>query len=358
MKLEEAEKRIGASDKEILDASKKKWNSIAKPLYSLGKLESMVSKICAIRGDIHADIKKRALVIFCADNGIVARGVTQSDSSVTATVSANFCEGKTSVCRMAACADVDLFPVDIGINRVMEVEGLLDRKVMFGTKDFTEGPAMSREEAVKAIEVGIDLAFSLKEKGYDILATGEMGIGNTTTSSAVASVLLEKEPEVVTGVGAGLTNEGLKRKIQVIRDGISRNAPFQDPIDLIAKLGGLDIAGMVGLYLGGAAAGIPVLIDGFISAVSALLAVRYRKEVWDYLIPSHVSAEPAGMMVLDALGLSPLISCGMCLGEGTGAVAAIPLLDMAFAVYHDMSTFENAGIEQYEDYQNKPSAGK
>ena len=354
MTLKETESKITGADAQVREASQAKWNTIAKPLYSLGKLEGVVSKICAARGDVQANIRRRALVIFCADNGIVARGVTQSDSSVTATVSANFCEGKTSVCHMAACANVDLYPVDIGINRPMDVAGLLDRKVMLGTRDFTEGPAMSREEAVKAVEVGIDLAFALKEQGYDILATGEMGIGNTTTSSAVAAVLLDKEPAQVTGVGAGLTDEGLQRKIQVIQEGIRRNGPFSDPIDLISKVGGLDIAGMVGLYLGGAAAGIPVLIDGFISAVSALLAVKIKEEVWDYLIPSHVSAEPAGKMVLEALGLSPLISCGMCLGEGTGAVAALPLIDMAFAVYHSMSTFEGAGIEQYEDYQNKP----
>lgn len=352
MKLKEIINSIQKSDCKAYENARNKWNKVAKPLYSLGKLEDIICKIAAVQGTPNVILDKRGLVIFCADNGVIAQGVTQSDSGVTATVTENFCKGSTSVCHMSKIAGADIFPVDIGVEK--DIHCIIDRKIMNGTKDFTLGPAMSREQAVKAIETGVGLAFELKEKGYKILAMGEMGIGNTTTSSAVASVLLNKEAEEVTGVGAGLTNEGLQRKINAIKKGIEVNKPdSKDPVDIVSKVGGLDIAGMAGLCLGGAACGIPVIVDGFISAVSALIAVRLCPAVSDYLVPSHVSAEPAGYMVLNALNLDPFITCGMCLGEGTGAVAVLPLLDMALAVYRDMSTFENAGIEQYVDYGNK-----
>lgn len=210
---------------------------------------------------------------------------------------------------------------------------------------------MTRDQAEAAVLVGIRLVRELSEKGYDLIATGEMGIGNTTTSSAVVSVLLEKEPEEVTGRGAGLSSEGLLRKIGAIRRAVRLNRPDRtDVLDVLSKVGGYDIAGLTGVFLGGAIFHIPVLIDGFISSAAALCAVRLCQAAQGYMFASHRSGEPAGMMVLDALGLSPFLDCNMSLGEGSGAVAAVPLLEMGLAVYREMSTFDEIHVEQYREF--------
>ena len=203
----------------------------------------------------------------------------------------------------------------------------------------TKEPAMTREQAIKGIEAGIAMAQELKEKGYQVLATGEMGIGNTTTSSAVASVLLGKPVEDMTGRGAGLSGEGLLRKINAIKKAIALNNPDRsDAIDVLAKVGGYDIAGMTGVYIGGAALGMPVVMDGFISCVAALVAVKICPQISDYIIASHVSKEPAAHMILKELDKEAVIHAGMCLGEGTGAVTLFPLIDLSCAVYNSMST--------------------
>ena len=227
--------------------------------------------------------------------------------------------------------------------------GDLGAKIAYGTDNMLKGPAMTRENAVKAIEIGISLVKHMKNCGYDIIATGEMGIGNTTTSSAIASVLLNEPVESVTGKGAGLTSSGLERKIQVIKESIKLNSPnANDPLDVLSKVGGYDIAGLVGVFIGGAVYNIPIVIDGFISAVAALVASRIEPKTIQYMIPSHVSKEPAGKMLLDALALKPFITCEMCLGEGSGAVALFPILDMACTVYNKMSSFDDIGIEEYK----------
>jgi len=208
---------------------------------------------------------------------------------------------------------------------------------------------MSREECEKAILTGIEVAGELAVQGFRLLATGEMGIGNTTSTAAVASVLLHCDPTLVTGRGAGLSSAGLERKICAIRRGIDRNSPDpNDVIDTLSKVGGLDLAGLAGVFLGGALHRIPVLIDGVISAAAALAAVRLCPAAADYMLASHISGEPAGRLLLDALGLQPILHAGMCLGEGTGAVAVMPLLDMAAAVYNEMSTFDQINIDAYE----------
>lgn len=208
---------------------------------------------------------------------------------------------------------------------------------------------MTREETVKAMEAGADMAVELKERGYVLAGSGEMGIGNTTTSSALLSVLLDVDPERVTGRGAGLTTAGYNRKVQVIREGIRIHRPSgEDPVDALSKVGGLDLAALTGFYIGCAACGLPVVLDGLITGAAALAAVRISPDVKEYLLASHVSAEPAGTMVLDALGLKPAISAGMCLGEGTGAAALLPLLDMAASVYTRMSSFDEIHVDAYE----------
>lgn len=349
MKYIEALKRIEAPDEIAKMQCMKRWDSIAKPLRSLGKLEEGIIQIAGIIGSPQVKLDHKALVILCADNGVVAEGVTQSQSEVTAIVAENFLEMNSCACVMAKQIGAEVFPIDIGMNRDTKLSP--HRKVAYGTKNMLQEPAMTREQAIRVIEVGIEIAFELKEKGYQIIATGEMGIGNTTTSSAIAAVLLELPVEQVTGKGAGLSGEGLERKIEVIKKSIERNRPDKsDPLDVLSKVGGYDIAGMVGLYIGGAAAKLPVVIDGFISAVAALLAIRIEPKVYPYLLPSHVSKEKAGELLLNALGMRPYLNCDMCLGEGTGAIALFPLLDMGLAVYNQMSTFEQIEIEAYQPF--------
>ena len=348
MTLQETIDKIRPIDRKAAALAQKRWDSIGKPLHSLGKMETLVMQIAGITGSASVNIKKRALVPMCADNGVVAEGVTQTGQEVTAIVAENFLTGDTSACVMCRQCGTDVFPVDVGM--VSDTKVPRDLKVMNGTRNMAKEPAMTREEAVRGMETGIEMVRRLKEKGYTLIATGEMGIGNTTTSSAVASVLLDKPVEMMTGRGAGLSGEGLKRKIAAIQKAVSKNQPDpKDAIDVLAKVGGLDIAGMAGVFLGGAAMHIPVVIDGFISCVAALVAQRICPFVKDYMIASHVSKEPAASLILEALDKEAVLHGEMCLGEGSGAVALFPFLDMGIAVYESMSTFEEIKVDQYKE---------
>lgn len=341
MSMYEQINKIMPPDAALYQQSQAKWLTVAKPLYSLGRLEKLISQIAAVSGNIDAPVDKKGLVIMCADNGVVAEGVTQCDSGVTAMVTENFTKRRASVCIMAERAGCDVFPVDIGV--AVDVDGVTDpaKKVMYGTNNIAKGAAMTREACERAIAVGIETVAELKKKGYRLIATGEMGIGNTTTSSAVLAVLTLTAPEAVTGRGAGLSSEGLGRKIRTIEKAIAVNRPDRsDVVDVISKVGGLDIAGLCGVFLGGAIYGVPVILDGFISGVAALCAYRIQPAVRGYMIPSHQSNEPAGALVLREIGLEPYLNCGMFLGEGSGAVALMPLIDMAQRVYHEMQTFD------------------
>lgn len=363
MDLRETIGRIQPPDEEAAALCRAHWNRIAKPLYGLGALEDLVVRIAAAQGTQHVDIRKKALVIFCADNGVVAEGVSQTGQETTAIVAENFVDGKSCAAIMCRRAGADLFPVDAGM--VVDTPRVERRKVRCGTSNMAKGPAMTREEAASTIGAGIAKAVELAEGGYRIIASGEMGIGNTTTSSAVTAVLLSMEPAQVTGAGAGLSAEGVQKKIAVIRRAIEINRPDpRDPLDVLAKVGGFDIAAMTGLFLGGASMHVPVVIDGFISAAAALIAVRLAPAARFYMLPSHISEEPATKSVMAALGfgdspengpaggIRPVIHAGMHLGEGTGAVALFPLLDMAVEIYEKMDTFGGIGVEQYEDYRS------
>ena len=349
MELEKLLTQIGPEHTAAREAARRHWNDCAKPLGGLGLLETALEDIAALTGSADVDLRERAVLVLCADNGVVAQGVTQSPSSVTAVVAENLALGRTSVCRMAAVAGCRVVPVDMGVLDFPETAGVLSRRIGNGTADMTLGPAMTRAQAEQAVLTGIELVREQAEQGAQLLATGEMGIGNTTTSSAVTSVLLERPAEELTGRGAGLSDEGLARKIAVIQQAIACNRPDRDDVlDVLCKVGGLDIAGLCGVFLGGALYRVPVLIDGFISSVAALCALRLCPAAGKAMLASHVSAEPAGQMVLEALGKRPLITAGMHLGEGTGAVAAMPLLDMACAVYQGCYTFRDGGIEAYQ----------
>ena len=347
--LEETLAAIVPADRAAMDAAWQRWDSIAKPLRSLGLLEEAVVRIAGMTGTPAVKLGKRAVIAMCADNGVVAQGVTQTGQEVTAIVTENMSTGDTSVCRMAAAAGAVVIPADNGGARAGGGGRNRHWNVPPGTADMTQGPAMTREEAVQAVETGIELVRELKDKGYGLIGTGEMGIGNTTTSSALASVFLNRPPEQVTGRGAGLSSAGLERKIKAIETAIQVNKPNPaDPLDVLSKVGGLDLAGLCGVFLGGAACRIPVLVDGFISSAAALTAARLCPAAVDYMLGSHASNEPAGRMVLEELGLKPFLYANMCLGEGTGAAAVMPLLDMALAVYDGMTTFADEQIEAYQ----------
>lgn len=339
---------IGPADQKARLRAKAQWSAVAKPLGGLGLLETAIEDIAALTGDHQVDLSRRTLLVLCADNGVTAQGVTQAPSSVTTLVARNLASGTACVSRMAACANCQVVPVDMGILDFEGMEGVLDRRLGNGTQDISQGPAMSREDAISAIRMGMELVREQAERGCTLLATGEVGIGNTTTSAAVTCALLDRSPAELSGRGAGLSDEGLIKKQKVIAQALALNHPDPaDPVDVLAKVGGFDLAGLCGVFLGGALYKIPVLIDGIISSAAALCAVRLCPNAEKAMLASHLSAEPAGIALLDALGKKPLLTAGLRLGEGTGAVAAIPLLDMALAVYREAATFADCGLDPY-----------
>jgi len=320
-------------------------DDIAKPLHSLGKLEDALIQLAGIKESVHVTLDKKVLLVMCADNGVVEEGVTQTGQDVTAIVANNFLKDKATASILCNMAGADIIPVDIGVASDTQI---INKKISYGTKNMVKEPAMTYIQAVKAIETGIEMVRELKEKGYQIIATGEMGIGNTTTSSAVASVLLNQSPEIVTGTGAGLSSDGLKRKIKVIKQAIDLHQPKEEEvIEVLRTVGGYDIAGLTGVFLGGMLYRIPIVIDGFISSVAALAAVRLNSYCRDFILGSHISREPASKIVLEELNISHYLECNMCLGEGTGAVSIFPLLDMVLKVYQEMGTFDDNQIEKY-----------
>ena len=329
-------------------ASIDKWNAVAKPIGSLGMLEEDIVRIAALVGTENVSLDKAAAVILCADNGVVAQGISQCGQEVTCAVANNIARNESSVCTMAKTAGIDVIGVDMGMVQPADSPVILNRSISRGTADITRGPAMSSEQALQAIQTGIELVGELKKKGYKIIASGEMGIGNTTTSSALASVLLDMDPEAVTGRGAGLSDEGLQRKIAAIKTAIRVNEPDPDePLCTLAKLGGFDIAGLSGLFIGGAIHRVPIIIDGFISALAALIAKRLAPKSTCCMLASHMSAEPATQSVMRELGLVAPIQAQLRLGEGTGAVCLIPMLTMALALYNGTS-FAQTGIDAYD----------
>lgn len=348
MNFQEVLNQITPTDEAARAAAHRHWDGLAKPLGSLGLLEQTLEDIAALTGEEQVHLNEPVLLVYCADNDVIAQGVTQSDATVTDAVARALGLGESTVCHMAKVAGCRVLPVDVGILDFPGASGVLDRRVRNGTADITQGPAMTREECIRAIETGMDLVKQWKNQGTGVILTGEMGIGNTTTSSAVASVLLNVPPETVTGRGAGLSDQGLQRKIAAIRRAIAVNQPdVGDPVDILQKVGGLDLAAICGTFLGGALYKIPIVIDGFISSVAALCAMRLCPNAKKAMVASHVSAEPAGKMVLDALDLKPIITAEMRLGEGSGAVAVLPLLQMALSVYHSGQTFDHLGIDAY-----------
>jgi len=329
-----------------------RWDHVAKPLHSLGKLEDLIVQIAGIQCTADVCIDKRCALVFCADHGVVAEGVAQSASDVTALVAQSIVRGTANINLMASVSGTDVFAVDMGM--LSPVAGTIDRRIACGTQNMAHAPAMTCKQAQDAVQAGIDLVKEMKKRGYQLMATGEMGIGNTTAATALACALLGASPDEWTGRGAGLSDAALVRKRSVIRQALQSHQPnAADPMDVLCKVGGLEIAGMVGAFLGGSKHGMPVIIDGVISAVAALTAARMDPKVVECMLPSHMSREPAMARIMEELHLHPILHADMALGEGTGAVALIPLLDMALKVYHGSHTFAGLGMAAYTPQEER-----
>ncbi|MCD7859719.1 MAG: nicotinate-nucleotide--dimethylbenzimidazole phosphoribosyltransferase [Firmicutes bacterium] len=324
-------------------AARRRQAELAKPPGSLGKLEELSIQLAGITGRVGSRVTRKHLLVFAADNGVVAEGVSCSPQSVTMQQTINLTRAKTGASVLAKHFGCGVTVCDVGVNADIREGAVLNRKIAYGTKNIAREPAMTREQAEQALSIGAQLA---AETQADVLGIGEMGIGNTTTSSAVLAVLLGAQVEAVTGKGGGLTDEAFARKKDVIRRAIAQNHPDAgDCVDVLAKVGGFDLAAMCGAFIGAAATHRPVVIDGFISAVAALCAVRICPAVREYLVASHASYEIGYRLAMEAMELTPMLLLGMRLGEGSGCPLAFMILDAACAIMNDMATFDQAGID-------------
>lgn len=346
-RLEETVARIRPVDESARAEAARYLDTLTKPPGSLGKLEDIAIQLAGIEGSLAIDASRKAVVVMAADHGVCEEGVSAFPAEVTPQMVMNFLNGGAAINVLARQAGADVVCVDIGVNACLEHESLLVRKVRMGTANIAQGPAMSREEAIEAISHGIELANKLADDGYRLLATGEMGIGNTTPSAAMLTALANIEPELAVGRGTGVDDAGVLRKRDAIRRAIAVNIPdASDPLDVLSKLGGLEIAGLAGLILGAAARRLPVVVDGFIASIAALTAVRIAPNAREYLLPSHVSQELGHRIVLERLGLAPMLDMHMRLGEGSGAALAFHLVEAAVRIMREMATFDSAGVSR------------
>ncbi|HEY4026626.1 MAG TPA: nicotinate-nucleotide--dimethylbenzimidazole phosphoribosyltransferase [Candidatus Dormibacteraeota bacterium] len=344
-RLESTVARIGPPDETYADAAQRALDAKTKPRGSLGRLEELACRVAAIRGQAAPAPEQAVIVVVAGDHGIAAEGVSAYPQEVTTQMLANFAGGGAAICVLARVAGARLVVVDAGVRGDFRHEGVLDRRLGPGTENASRGPAMTREQAVRGVETGIELAEELAAGGAGLLALGDMGIGNTAISSAIIACLLGRDPEDVVGRGTGLDDDGLRDKVAAVRRALEVNAPDpSDPIGVLAAVGGFEHGVLAGLALGGAAARVPVVLDGVIVGAAALLASRIAPAATGAMIASHLSPEPAHAIVLAALGQSPLLDLRMWLGEGSGAALALPMIETALVLLRDMSTFEDAGV--------------
>lgn len=331
---------------DVKKEAQNRMDSLIKPLGSLGKLETIAIQLAGITGKVKNSIQKKCMIVMAADNGVCEEGVSACPQDITTMQTINMLNGKTGISVLAKQAQADLTVVDIGVKKEIYHPNLIVRKIKYETENMSKGPAMTREEAISAIEVGIETVAELVKQGYNLIGTGEMGIGNTSTSSAILMCFTDCDVETAVGKGAGLTDDAYENKKRVIQRAIEINQPNkEDAVDVLAKVGGLDIAGLVGCYLGAAYYRVPIVIDGFISCAAALTAYQIQPLVKEYMIPSHSSAEPGFKKMMSALGLAPMLDMDMRLGEGTGAALAMPLVEAAAAVMNNMATFDEVTME-------------
>ena len=334
---------VAPLDEAAMSTARERQAQLAKPPGSLGRLEDLSIQLAGITGKVHNKIEKKHLLVFAADNGVVAEGVSSAPQSVTLMQTINLTRHKTGASTLCKHFGCEITVCDVGVNANIKEPKVLNRKIAYGTQNIVQGPAMTREQAMRAIMTGIELA---RNTDADVIGIGEMGIGNTTTSSAVLSVLLDADVDAVTGRGGGITDQSFLKKKQVIKTAIEVNKPDKDDIiDVLAKVGGFDLAAMCGAFIGAAATHRPVVIDGFISAVAALCAYQLCPNVNGYLVPSHASFEIGYRLAMDAMNLEPVFLLGMRLGEGSGCPLAFEVLSAACAIMNDMATFDQAGID-------------
>lgn len=344
---------VAPLDRSAMTAAEAYQAQLAKPPGSLGRLEEISIQLAGITGRVHNALNKKQLLVFAADNGVVAEGVSSAPQSVTKQQTINLMRGKTGAAVLAKHFGCGLTVCDVGVNADIYESTVLNRKIAYGTQNICTGPAMTREQTLQAILTGAEIARTVDA---DVIGVGEMGIGNTTTSSAVLAVLLGADVEAVTGRGGGITEESFRKKKTVIRTAIEVNRPDRDDVvGVLSKVGGFDLAAMCGAFLGAAAARRPAVIDGLISAAAALCAVRLCPNVRGYLVPSHASFEIGYRLAMEAMDLRPLFDLGMRLGEGSGCPLAFQVLDAACAVINDMATFDEAGIN--DDYLDEIRRG-
>lgn len=324
---------------------KARVDNLVKPQGSMGVLEQIAVRLSGIYGTEKPEITKKAVIVMCADHGVCEEGIAAAPQIVTQIQSINISKGVSGVGALAKAFNADVIAIDIGIDMEGTPETLINRKIKRGTGNIAKGHAMSKTEVESAIKVGIEAVESLKNKGYNLIATGEMGIGNTTPSTAILSIISGHSPSELTGIGANLPLEKLNHKASVIEKAIScKSIDPNDPLDVLSAVGGLEIAGLTGVILGAAIHGLPVVIDGYISTIAALLAIKIMPAASDYLFPSHASEEKSAALASSLLGVKPYLHLGMRLGEGSGAVLAFGVLEAACAMTNHMITFEESGI--------------
>ena len=343
--LKETLERIQPADREIMERTREKWDGLVKPIGSLGMMEEMTIKLSGMTGKVENKLDRKVIAVMCSDNGVLEEGVSAAPQVFTQLLAESMVKGITGVATMARFVGADIVTVDMGMNGEKGIPGVIDKKIAKGTKNLALEPAMTYDQAVRSIETGIEVGDELFQKGYDILGTGELGMGNTTTSAAMLSVLGDLDVAITCGKGAGITEDQYLHKINVIKRGIEVNKPDKDdPIDVLAKVGGFDIGGMCGLFLSAAKNRKPVVMDGFISSAAALCAIKLNPNVRDYIIPSHLSQEPGSLAMMKVLEMSPMVSMKMRLGEGSGCPLAFQILDTALFTLENMGTFQEASI--------------
>jgi nicotinate-nucleotide--dimethylbenzimidazole phosphoribosyltransferase len=350
-RLHENIARIPAPDAAWEDRAWARLDSLTKPPRSLGELERMAQRLAVLQRSERPSLNSKAIVLMAADHGVTVEGVSPYPSDVTAQMVANFVAGGAAINQLAAHAGARVVVVDIGVAHPLPLsDGVVSARIADGTSNMAAGPAMTRAQAVAAMMTGVDVVAELVAEGVDIIGTGDMGIGNTTASAAITSVLTGTDPGLVVGPGTGLDAQGVAHKADVIRRAIAVNSPDAgDPIDVLAKVGGFEIAGLAGVIVGAAALGIPVVSDGFISGAATLAALRLAPAASPWVFASHRSAEPGHAIVLSALGIRPVLDLDMRLGEGTGAALAIELMDAACVMMSGMATFAEAGVSDREE---------
>ncbi len=348
MKIEEIVSKIEPISPFYMEEAEKRLDNLTKPKGSLGRLEEFAKRYIAATRNLEPKLGNKVIYVFASDHGVVCEGVSAYPKDVTWEMVKNFLSGGAAINVLARHVGAEVKVVDVGVDHdFVRIEGLINRKIARGTKNIAKGPAMTEDEAFLAIKCGIDLAEASYEEGVSIIGIGEMGIGNTTPSSAIFSVVTGLSPEDVTGKGTGIDEKRFKNKISVIKRAIEVNKPDPgDPIDILKKVGGFEIGAMLGVIIGASYRKIPVVVDGFISTSSAILAYLMKKEIKDYLFFSHLSAENGHRAALSFIGEKPMLDLGMRLGEGTGAALAMSILEASLKIFCEMRTFEEAGVSR------------